>query len=265
MAPLFEVVGKTTINLDGREVLCRMKECILGNLIADSYVYSFLESEDISNSWTKFPIALVPGGGIRSSIDVLSDDGEVTFADIKNVCPFGGEVVAINVTGEELYNIFEHSVSTWDKNMHTLEGRFLQVSGMKVSYNAFNSVGKRVASLKARCSQCTVPNYYDVVLNEIYTVIVTGYMKSGGDGYSMLQKKEVLRSQKVNDTGAVVKYFKEHKITLAEIQGRISFNSSDTCQCQKCLCNLNGSAFSVKVSYSLIITLIFIALYINNN
>ena len=223
MAPLFRVVGQTNVLLEGREVKCRMEECLLGNVIADAYVYNFVEKAN-QVYWTHYPIALVPGGGIRTSIDVLEVDGEITFADIKNVCPFSNQLVAVNVTGKELYQIFEHSVSTWDAEMKQLEGRFLQVSGMRVVYDASKSVGHRVVSLKARCGQCTSPEYFDVQLNQTYVFITTSYLKGGGDEYSMLiDKKPVEPSPVVNDTHALVNYFEKTGISLPEIQGRIIF------------------------------------------
>lgn len=215
-----------------------MEECLLGNVIADAYVYSYLSREADEVAWTKYPIALVPGGGIRTSIDVLARKGDITRADILNTCPFSNDLVAVKVTGEELYQVFEHSVSAWTADMHQLEGRFLQTSGIRVVYDCNKSPGERVKSLKARCGNCTSPSYYDVDAKSTYTIITTDYVRKGGDGYDMLKDNPVeSEAPKVNDTGSLEKYFADHRITVAELQGRSIFESvmSSHASTMKCL------------------------------
>lgn len=249
---LFTTVGHTAVLLEGREVECRFQECLLGNLIADAYVHSFLNERVDPSAWTKYPIALVPGGGIRTSIDVLARQGEIMKADILNACPFSNDLVAVDVTGEQLYQVFEHSVSAWTADMHQLEGRYLQTSGIKVVYDCTKSPGQRVKSLKARCGNCTSPDYYDVKAESNYTILVTSYMKSGGDGYLMLRNNTIVAgAPAVNDTGSLVTYLAHHRIALAEIQGRTMFDPS--------ILSMRSHALKIKFSFTYLLVVLFVS------
>ena len=250
IAPRFQVIGRTTVLLEGREIKCRMQECLLGNVIADAYVYALVERAN-EKSWTRFPISLFSSGDIRNTIDVLSGDGEITYADIKNALPFENDLLPLNVTGDDLYQIFEHSVSTWDAKGRQLEGRFLQVSGIKVTYDTNRRPGSRVISLKARCGQCTSPEYSVVDRKSHYTIITTNFLRDGGDGYTMLKAKPLIpESPLVKNIDAVTRYFRDTGITLPEIEGRIVNNSAF---------NLNASLAHV-LTHTLIVSLIVTAL-----
>ena len=56
------------------------------------------------------------------------------------VLPFGNEVATRDVTGEQLWEVLERSVSA----MPAANGRFAQIAGFKFAYTASVAVGSRV-------------------------------------------------------------------------------------------------------------------------
>ena len=57
------VVGRTKVYLEGRAEVCRSMECNLGNLVADSMIYSRVLENQGGSYWTDAPIAFIQGGG----------------------------------------------------------------------------------------------------------------------------------------------------------------------------------------------------------
>ena len=62
-----EVIAKSHVKLDGSKKSCRLKECNLGNLIADAYLWSLVTYPD-EEGWNDVSIAIQNGGGVRTSI-----------------------------------------------------------------------------------------------------------------------------------------------------------------------------------------------------
>lgn len=77
----------------------------MGNFIADSMVHNYAKSYE-GQYWTDAPIALIQGGGIRTSLN----QGNITVYDLTTLLPFDTKSVTINVTGQDLHNALEHSV-----------------------------------------------------------------------------------------------------------------------------------------------------------
>ncbi|XP_041563330.1 protein 5NUC isoform X2 [Drosophila elegans] len=60
------VVGTTSVYLNGDRKSCGLGECNFGNIIADSFVYArVLETISDRNSWTDAPIGLINAGELR--------------------------------------------------------------------------------------------------------------------------------------------------------------------------------------------------------
>jgi 5'-nucleotidase len=67
-------------------------------------------------------LALLNSGTLRS--DRIHPAGPFTLADLINVIPMQDPLVVLQVSGEQLHQVLENSVSQYPK----LEGRFPQVS-----------------------------------------------------------------------------------------------------------------------------------------
>jgi 5'-nucleotidase / UDP-sugar diphosphatase len=153
-----QVIGKTEIDLDGRQV--RSRETNLGNFITD------VMKKDAGTE-----MAFLNGGAIRGGISA----GSITIRDIFTVLPFTGYTVVMELRGGEIRNAFEHALAAGGGG----SGGFLQVSGMKVAYNPNAAVGSRIKSLTVNGAPLDPARKY--------TVVTSDFLAAGGDGYSFFK------------------------------------------------------------------------------
>lgn len=162
---LGQTVGENTIYLDGTEDVCRYSECNMGNLIGDAM-----------RAATGAQIAFQNGGGIRASIET----GTVTVGDVLNVLPFNNTYVIFEVTGLDVIAALENGVSRTDATEGT--GRFLQVSGLRYSWDGSQPVGRRIVSVEVMNED---GEYEPLDPDEIYSIATNDYLFVGGDAYDM--------------------------------------------------------------------------------
>lgn len=167
-----------TAQLDGRREVCRVEECVLGNLIADSMRF---------NSGAQ--IALMNGGGIRANIEA----GEITFGDVLTVQPFSNLLATFELSGANLIVALENGVSTITVtdgviSRQGLSGRFPQVSGIHYTYDPTQPVGSRIVSVEVEGTDGT---FSQIDPDAIYTVAANGFMRTGGDGYIVFAEEAI--------------------------------------------------------------------------
>lgn len=154
-------VGTTGVDLDGERGTVRLKESNLANAIADSQ-REFLGAD----------IALQNGGGVRASIKA----GKITVADIISVLPFDNKLMKVEIDGKTLWEALENGVKPYP----SAAGQFLQVSGIKYTFDPSKEAGSRITDV-------TMSDGTKLDLNKKYTVVINDFMAGGGDGYSMLK------------------------------------------------------------------------------
>lgn len=201
---LNEPVGHTSVPLyttdpadKGRMV--RSRECNLGDFIADAY-RAVLGTD----------IALVNGGGIRADIP----QGTISYRDIMNVVPFDNMCSVIEITGQQLADALEYSVSRYPQEY----GGFLQVSGLKFTVDSSipssvirDDKGRFIKTDGPRRVSGITVNGRPVDLNKKYTVGGTAYLLLyGGNGMSMFKDAAVLKPALMNETDAVIEYLQNH-------------------------------------------------------
>ncbi|KAI7891813.1 Metallo-dependent phosphatase-like protein [Mucor mucedo] len=125
-------IGYTTVPLDGRSMTVRTEETNLGNLTADLMMMYY------KNIQTPAEIGFCVGGTIRN--DSIIEVGEITLGDILTAFPFLDPIVVIRVTGRQLWDALENSVSEYPKQ----EGRFPQLAGIRLEWNPEAPSGSRV-------------------------------------------------------------------------------------------------------------------------
>ncbi|EJD40763.1 Metallo-dependent phosphatase [Auricularia subglabra TFB-10046 SS5] len=166
------VVGHVTAPLSDK---CHSRECAFGNLVADvlaDYGRALAAPADIESlveARKAVDGALVNAGGIRTPLA----KGEVRRKDIMNALPFANTVVVLDVTGQELWNVFSAMV-----NRRTMDGQrietFLQVSAdFQVRYDMARQVGERLRRLRLGGD--------DVVLHRRYAIAANDFLAAGGD------------------------------------------------------------------------------------
>ncbi|QBI19864.1 bifunctional metallophosphatase/5'-nucleotidase [Egibacter rhizosphaerae] len=161
---LGEVIGERTVEWDTRTDVVRNEETGIGNFIADS----MREYHDTD-------IAVQNSGGIRS--DELYEPGDITRLDVVEILPFDNYVVSAEIPGDIIEEMLEHSVSAID----TGDGRFLQVSGIEMTFDGSAPEGERV-------TEFTV-NGEPVDEDATYTIATNDFTLGGGDAYEMLAEE----------------------------------------------------------------------------
>ncbi|MBN9655014.1 cell wall-binding repeat-containing protein [Halobacillus sp. GSS1] len=161
-----EVVGETTVALNGERSDVRQGETNLGNLITDSMLAK------AQKAVPETTIAIQNGGGIRASID----EGDITMGEVLTTMPFGNQLVTLELTGEQLMAALENGVS----DLENMGGRFAQVSGLQYSFDRNHPAGERIVDVQTK----TADGYEDLDLNGTYTIATNAFIADGGDGYA---------------------------------------------------------------------------------
>jgi len=166
-AELNAPAGTTTVPLDTRNEVVRVKESPVGNLIAD-----------LMREALKADVALVNGGGIRGNS--VTPAGPLTRGDVLKILPFANKIVKLEVTGEALRAALENGVSQHEK----IAGRFPQVSGLRYVFDPQKPAGSRLTSVAVGGKPLDPAARYSVATFE--------FLMGGGDGYTMLQQAKIL-------------------------------------------------------------------------
>ncbi|XP_050030478.1 protein 5NUC-like isoform X1 [Dermacentor andersoni] len=196
-------VGSTKVLLEADEKLCRYRECNSVNLMADSFLDFYANrNSPVSWAWSVVNAAVINGGIARDSIRQKSN---VTLGDLLGAMPYDSDLVVMDMSGRDLYNMFEYGVSdfTWYPD---LNGKFLQVSGAHVVYDFRQPNGRRVASLKVLCANCSVPVYKPVRKDQMYSIVTTSFIANGGDGFKF-GSGVAKRTEGVSALDVFAKYF----------------------------------------------------------
>lgn len=191
---LSEVIGTTSVNLDGERSLVRTGETNLGNLITDSML-------DVTGA----DVAITNGGGIRASIDT----GEITKGEVIEVLPFSNYIVTKTVKGSDIKAALEHGVSAYPES----NGAFPQVAGMTFSIDSAKPVGERVTSLLVQGQP--------IDLNKDYVLATNDFMAAGGDNYTMFADDPITNEYPALDE-ALISYIKNKETVSPKTEGRIT-------------------------------------------
>uniref|UniRef100_A0A224YBS3 5'-Nucleotidase n=1 Tax=Rhipicephalus zambeziensis TaxID=60191 RepID=A0A224YBS3_9ACAR len=176
-----QVVGSTRVIMEHKDDICRMRECNLGNLIADAYFEYYLDEENTTSGpyWSELNGALVTAGSIRTGLPSFYN---VTWGDVVTTLPYGNSLVTVTLSGTDIWNMFENSVTMYNTTREMQKGRFLQVSGFRVQYN-LTTEQNRVTSVSVLCANCSVPIYEPLNYAATYKIVTSDYVAKGGDGY----------------------------------------------------------------------------------
>ena len=175
---------------------CRMRECSLGNLIADSFREVVLSD-----------VAILNGGSVRNNLM----KGEITRKDIIDILPFFNSVFVKEIDGQALLDALEFGVS----NLPSASGGFPQVSG--ITFDVDTSIPTTVVTDKnglfqkvtgeRRVSNVKI-NGQNLILDKKYNLSCSEFVAGGGDGYSMFSPFNVVNESIFTDSDAFEYYIK---------------------------------------------------------
>lgn len=173
-----QVIGVSEVLLNGARGVAgpageftegvRNAETNLGNLVADAL--RFVAGTDV---------ALQNGGGIRASVNA----GDVSVGDTFNVLSFTNLVVAAQtMTAEQLRGVLEHGLGGTTPT-GTAEGRFPQLSGLRVVYDSTLPAGSRIVSLVLDDGTVLVRDGMVVAGARTFSFATIDFLANGGDAY----------------------------------------------------------------------------------
>jgi 5'-nucleotidase len=201
---LEQPVGKTAeaFNPD-----CRHGECPMGSVMADAIRLS-AKAQGVQ-------AAFFNAGGVRAGLR----PGQITLGDLLTVYPFNDSVATFQMSGRDLLAVLEHGVSLADKPAASGSGRFLQVSGLKYSFDARKPEGQRIVTADIMGPD---GGYAPVQPDKLYWLATSGYLLKGGDDYSMIKE----RAKKVYAFGAPIidalrDYVASHSPITPRLEGRV--------------------------------------------
>ncbi len=183
------VLGEAAQKLEGGNNEIRTRETNLGNLLAD-----------LARQHAGTEIALINAGMVRSSIPA----GPVTLKRIMEVLPFDSTLTSFHITGEQLKGALENSVSRLPQSA----GRFLQVSGITVSFDSTAPSGSRITSVLVNGSPLDPARLYSVAADH--------FIAEGGDGYSIFLQAINRRDHQIPLRDVLVSALKSGLLTAME-------------------------------------------------
>jgi len=156
----------------------------LGNMIADSY-----------KAMMKTDFAFVHQGGVRASLN----KGAVRMKDLLTILPFGHKLVTTALTGDQIKKALEQQWRVNEKE------NILQISGFSYTYDNQAAIGNRIKSLKETNGKIIEPD-------KTYTVAITDYLSSGGDGFTSIEEGTAIGEGPL-DVEAFAEFIKGQKTT----------------------------------------------------
>ena len=173
--PLEEIRGRVVAEaaspIVGDREVCRVRECEMGNLVADAMLARVADQG--------IEVAIANAGGLRASIDA----GEVTMGEVLTVLPFQNTLSTFRIKGSALVAALENGAS----QIEEVAGRFAQVAGLTYQVDPSRPAGERVSEVLVRGPDGLAP----VDPEREYGVVTNNYVRGGGDGYDVFDTDAV--------------------------------------------------------------------------
>lgn len=191
---ILRVIGRAATDIKGEQNSAG--ESALGNLIADAQKSAFTADFAFTNP-----------GGIRNDINA----GAVTWGALYEVQPFSNDLVKMNLTGRQIYDLLNQQ---WQQGPDESHPRMLQISGLSYIWDSTLPSGSRIVSI--------FRNGIPIDPAAEYTVAVNSFLAGGGDGFNVLTTGTNRAAGPV-DLDALIAYIRKLPQPFsAQINGRIT-------------------------------------------
>ncbi|RRO25306.1 choice-of-anchor I family protein [Flavobacteriaceae bacterium 14752] len=215
------VVGFSSVYLDGRRSQVRTQETNLGNLTADANLWYANLLNPAADAGVD--ISLKNGGGLRTEIGsaVLpagsNDPNDIVFSPPANngvseghlraTLRFDNGLVRLTLTADELITIIEHGLAEVAPGAQP--GRFPQVGGMSFVYDPNQPAGSRLVDLVIDKGDTDPTNDVVVLDNGVnvapagvtFNMVTLNFLANGGDSYPFDQLSAPNRINYYNGPG----------------------------------------------------------------
>lgn len=190
-----EVLGKSTVDLDGIRGHSRSQETNFANLITDAM-------KETGNA----EITLFNGGGIRESVPA----GDITLYQTSNALPFTNSLVVLEMKGDKIYDAIERGLRRYPSSSN---GPFLQVSGISYEIDGSKEAGQRLVRV--------MKDGQPLDKEKTYLVATNDFLYYGGDDYTEFKDAKL-----VNTLGllkdVLSNYIKTHGVVSPQNESRIT-------------------------------------------
>lgn len=188
---------------------------------------------DAMRRYSEADVAFINFGGIRQPIF----KGDITVEDAFMVQPFDNFVEIMNLTGAQLRNLVERSLSNDsvavnDEDRKTTLANFnmsasglklvvgpdygyLLPSGLFITYDPEKPKMQRLISL-------TTDKGEQIDDTKIYKVAINDFLADGGDGYTVLREYRDRYKMDLLVRDALIRYIKDEKVIAARPEKRIT-------------------------------------------
>lgn len=203
---LNEAVGTTNTSIDLDRKTLRTSENNFANFVADSF-----------KRFTGAQITLINSGTFRGNKQI-KEGQQITIKDMRLMLPYRNTVKLIEATGQQISEALEHGLDGLEQH----SGQFLQVAGIKVTYDSTLPVGQRLLSVTLN----------DKPLNptQTYRVATLDYLLRGGDGFTMFKNSKILTYSQTSNlilSDIMTVEIQQQEIIEPKVDGRVKDVSMD--------------------------------------
>jgi 2',3'-cyclic-nucleotide 2'-phosphodiesterase (5'-nucleotidase family) len=165
----------------------RSGETVLGNLVLDLMQTAAAGSDNAVAAFSN-------GGGLRADIAA----GDVTFGQALSVLPFGNTLFVIDLTGQDVIDLMEASVSKVGGGGFLQHSKNLRMTYCAVAEGCVNPLkaGGKVKSIQIAGQA--------VETGKTYRLATNNFTAGGGDGYDVLKAACQRPGNYCRDSGIVL-------------------------------------------------------------
>jgi 2',3'-cyclic-nucleotide 2'-phosphodiesterase (5'-nucleotidase family) len=196
------IIGSTTVDLNGATDMVRSRETNLADLIAEAML------EKAAKSGAE--IAIWNCGAIRSSIA----KGDISLGQAMEVLPYDNQLVTADLTGDQIIAALENGVS----QVESTAGRFPAVAGLRFTWNPSLPAGGRIVSVEVK----TANGYQLIKGSQAYRVVTNDFMAGGGDGYAQFLNASKTMILGYSDYETLAAYISAHSPLTPLTDSRIN-------------------------------------------
>jgi 5'-nucleotidase len=142
---------------------------------------------------------------VHTGVRGVLPQGDVKYRDVYAVDPFGNTVVTMTMTGKQVREMLEASVT----GHHAI----FQVSGLRMVYDPKKPINQRVLSVEVGGKPLDDVREYKVVTNS--------YLAAGAGEYSIFTQAKDIEDSFTGIREVLADYVKKHSPVDARIEGRI--------------------------------------------
>jgi len=187
------IIGKSSVFLEGRRTPIRTEQTNMGDLTADANLFAARQFD------ATVLVSHKNGGGIRNPIGSIGQNGElgpneanplsgkqageVSQLDVENTLRFNNGLVLQTLSRTQFKEVLEHAVA--GSAPGSTPGQFGQFSGVSFSFDVNAPVGSRIqyAALRDATTETIVVQNGSVFGTQPIRIVTLDFLQGGGDGY----------------------------------------------------------------------------------